>query len=141
MRKGLRQMVKFGLSSLSGFAVDYLMYALFLQILGEHHLVLVNSAARVISASVNFTLNRWFVFDKDETLRRSAGKYALLAIVILALNTGVLCLLTQIAGIHSYAAKVLTEMILFLINWLVQKKVVFCRKTGKEIESEYLFRS
>lgn len=128
MARRFFELMRFSLSSLSGFVVDYLMYVLLLSLLGADKLVCVNVGARLVSGTVNFTLNRLFVFDGDEEFWRSAGKYAVLALCILGANTAILMLLTGILGMNRYLAKVLTELTLYLVNWLVQRTIVFRRK-------------
>ena len=49
----------------------------------------------------------------------------LLAGGILALNTMILTFLVQQLGIPALAAKVLTELVLFLFSWVLQRRVVF----------------
>ena len=66
------------------------------------------------------------------------GKKILLLVVlcavILLLNTMLLNLLTGGLGLNRYLAKVLTEMVLFVFSWLMQKNVIFTngRKTVNE---------
>ena len=86
--------------------------------------VLSNVSARIISAAVNFLLNRKFVFGSHEKLILSAAKYAALAAVILILNTCMLKLLIMI-GLPYAAAKILTETIMFFFSWTIQKLFVF----------------
>ena len=54
--------------------------------------------------------------------------------MILLLNTMLLNLLTGGLGLNRYLAKVLTEMVLFVFSWLMQKNVIFTngRKTVNE---------
>ncbi|HIZ56602.1 MAG TPA: bifunctional glycosyltransferase family 2/GtrA family protein [Firmicutes bacterium] len=122
-----REILKFSVSSLIGFLVDYGIYSLLLFMTG--HLLLSNIGARVISASVNFTLNRRFVFKNKENIAKAAIKYFLLAVIILIGNTAVLELLVTFCGIHQMLAKIATETIFFLFSWIVQRLIIF-RKRG-----------
>ena len=123
-----KEILKFSASSLVGFLVDYAVYGLLL--LAGVALSPANVIARVVSASVNFTLNRRLVFGSRERLWRAALKYALLALCILIGNTLVLNLLVNTAGMNRMLAKALTELCFFVISWLLQRLVVF-RKIGK----------
>lgn len=123
-----KEILKFSTSSLIGFLADYLAYSLLF--LFTQKLKLSNVLARVISASINFTLNRRFVFKSKAPLWRAAVKYALLAIGILICNTLVLELLVTFCGIHQMLAKLLTELLFFILSWLVQRLVVFKNQTG-----------
>lgn len=122
-----KEILKFSASSFLGFLVDYAAYAL-LSLITEW-LWVANVLARVISATVNFTVNRRFVFRSKESIGRSATKYFLLATVILVGNTFVLNWLVS-AGIHKMWAKLLTELFFFLFSWLIQRLLVFRNRKG-----------
>lgn len=123
-----KEILKFSASSFIGFLVDYTAYSILL--LFGCSLTLSNIAARIISASVNFTLNRRLVFKSSGSLVKSLAKYAILAACILAGNTMVLSFLSGVCGIHRMLAKIITETVFFVISWLAQKTVVFRRKGG-----------
>ena len=118
-----REILRFSASSLAGFAVDYLLYSLLLLLTGS--LPLSNVGARVVSASVNYSLNRNFVFKHRGAVARSAFSYFLLAAVILFFNTLVLEFLVTRLGAGRMAAKLLTELFFFIISWSVQRTLVF----------------
>ena len=124
-----REILKFSASSLAGFAVDYTLYSLLLLTTGS--LIASNVIARVVSSSVNFTLNRKFVFKSSSGLLRSAASYFLLAAGILAGNTLVLSFLVNTLGVNMLAAKLLTEIGFFIFSWFMQKFVIF--KNKKEV--------
>ena len=117
-----REILKFSASSLFSFVIDYGLFCALMALTGMT--VLSNVSARIISAAVNFLLNRKFVFGSHEKLILSAAKYAALAAVILILNTCMLKLLIMI-GLPYAAAKILTETIMFFFSWTIQKLFVF----------------
>lgn len=124
----LREILRFSAASLAGFAVDYALYSLLLPITGS--LALANVGARCVSATVNYNLNRIFVFRSGSHSLKSAVSYCLLAAGILAGNTGVLAFLVKVAGVNALAAKLVTEMGFFAVSYLVQKLVIFRRGAG-----------
>ena len=124
------QAVKFSAASFVSFLIDYSVYALLL-ILGPG-LVFANIGARLVSSAVNFTLNRKVVFKSDKSAVRSAAEYFALAAFILAGNTFVLKTLTGTLGIGAMAAKIMTEVLFFMISWTVQKYVVFYSRQEDE---------
>lgn len=123
-----KEILKFSASSFVGFLVDYAAYSLLL--LFGCGLTLSNVIARVISASVNFILNRKLVFHSKESLLKSAVKYACLAICILAGNTLVLNLLVNTCGMHQLLAKIITEVMFYILSWLAQRLLVFKKGGG-----------
>ncbi len=126
-----KEILKFAAASLTSFALDYMLYVLFSAAtkgFGAASLAISNIAARMISGSVNFAINKHLVFEDKEAGAAAALKYALLAIMILLGNTMVLKGLVDVLGMDRYVAKVVTEVVFFLGSWLAQKMVIFRKK-------------
>ncbi len=119
------EILKFSASSLLGFLVDFVCFSFLLLLLGEKLTLLCNVAARLISATVNFTVNRRLVFRSKDSLLQSALRYALLAAGILICNTALLHLLTAVLQLNPFGAKLLVEVMLFAASWLIQRSLVF----------------
>ena len=132
-----KQAAKFSASSFASFLIDYAMYALLLMI--GPGLVFANIGARLISSVANYTINRKLVFRSGKKVATSAVQYFALAAFILAGNTFVLHTMVASLGINSMAAKVLTEVLFFMISWTVQRYVVFY--DGNETEGSEAERS
>ena len=128
-----KEVLKFSISSLIGFLVDYTAFTLLTLIPSswEHWLIACNIIARIISASVNFTINYKLVFKSEDKVWRAVLKYAILAIFILGCNTALLWLLVEKASMNKYLAKVLVEITMFITSWLVQRLFVFRKKKSK----------
>ena len=127
-----KEILKFSASSLASFAIDYCMYALLLAATGAagitNGLIVSNIGARLVSGTVNYTLNKKLVFRSRTGFAKSAAQYVMLAAFILAGNTIVLSTLAGTLGINSLAAKLITEVVFFAISWTVQKYVIFFRE-------------
>ena len=126
--------LKFAASSLLAFVVDYVL-ALVLKALTASWPAAVSLnfsviVARLVSATVNFTVNRRVVFKGNESLGRALVKYALLAAVVLALNLALMHLLTIRLGWNFALSKILVEVLLFCMNFVVQGKFVFRNRKG-----------
>ena len=93
-----------------------------------------NVLARIVSSGVNYDLNRKMVFKSKASVKRSAFQYFSLALFILMCNTMLLQLITEHTPINRYAAKIITEMIMFIVSWTVQKTVIFRIKGEKAHE-------
>lgn len=119
-----KEIIKYSLSSIISFIIDYSLFAFFSIFLS---ITLSNIFARIISASINFTINKKIVFKSDKGILISLIEYALLAIFILVCNTLLLNLLVYI-GINKFIAKLIVEISLFIISFLVQKTFVFKKK-------------
>ncbi|MFV0374365.1 GtrA family protein, partial [Microbacterium sp.] len=115
-------LLRFSASALLSFAIDTAAMLLLYALTGW--LLLAVVAARLLSASVNFAVNRTLVFGSDRDRRTAAVQYAALAVLILAANYGALTALFD-AGVPTLAAKVVTDAALFLTSFAVQRAVVF----------------
>ena len=127
-----KEIIKFSVSSLISFLVDYSLYSLLIVLTGglgvTTGLTVSNVTARIISASVNYTINRKLVFKSEKSVWKSAVQYFILAAAILAGNTLVLGMLVGLMGINQYGAKLLTELLFFIISWLMQRFFIFRKK-------------
>ncbi len=121
-----RDIFKFTLSSASGFVLDYMLFSMFMLFLPHTAVCILtaNIAARVISAFYNYTLNCRFVFHTGKKAGTAVG-YFILAAAILAMNSIFLEMFVHILHVPVYPAKLLTECLLFLLNWLIQNCVIF----------------
>ncbi|NLD58185.1 MAG: glycosyltransferase [Clostridiales bacterium] len=122
----------FACSSLLSFGVDMAAVLLFNALLLRHfpaEEALLGSvvAARLLSAAVNFTINRQVVFRGNERLQSAAVKYALLAACILAVNYAMLRLLTLRLGWPLGVSKLLVEATLFALSFVAQGRFVYRR--------------
>ena len=128
-----KEVIKFSASSLIGFGVDYAAFALLtlIPVEWQHWTLASNIIARIISASVNFALNYNLVFRSKEKVWKAILRYTLLALFILACNTTLLWLLVEQAGMNPYLAKVLVEVTMFIISWIVQRLYVFRKRKNR----------
>lgn len=135
-----KEIVKFSASSFVSFLIDYSVYFLMVLATGglprAVSLPLSNVTARLISGSVNFTINRKVVFPGSRNVWRSALRYVLLATCILLGNTTLLSVLTVRLRVNPYLAKLITELLFFIISWTVQRFYVFRSKNGISKEKE-----
>lgn len=142
LRDSLRiywQFIKFALSSFSSFCLDYLLFGLFLLLFpkGAFQAFAANLAARFLSAYYNYHVNVRFVFGEKGSGER-ALQYFALALGIFGMNNLLLTLFYQGMGLPVMLAKLLTEFLLFVISFLVQKVFIFHRGTERRAVYEYL---
>lgn len=130
---------KYAASSLIGFAVDFVLLLLFSKLLsgadlpfigaeGDFALLISVVLARIISAIVNFTLNKTIVFNSKGDLKTELCKYALLAVGVLIANYLLLNLLNLRLGWPLAISKLLVEVVLFCANFYIQGRFVYNRK-------------
>lgn len=127
-------MIKFSLSSFAGFVTDYAMFNLLYALsagMGDFRIDFANYTARAVSATLNYTLNRRLVFKSRENVVKTAIQYFALATIILIGNTYILTFLVETVRLNAQIAKLLTELLFFLMSWLVQRFVIFRRKRAR----------
>lgn len=136
-----KEIFKFSASSFAGFLVDYGLFSLLSVLTGglgsAVSVPLSNVLARVVSATVNYTINKTLVFKCKGNVTSTAIQYFTLAAVILVGNTLLLNLLTDSAGINKYLAKILTEMVFLSLSWLAQKFLIFRKRTSETNEETH----
>ena len=119
--------VKFSASSLTAFAIDTALFFVLFAATGRLALAVV--VARVASGTVNFVTNRRLVFaGGDRRTLLTAGRYAGLAGVLLVANYAALRTLVDDLAMPVVAAKLPTEVILFVASYQCQKRFVFRRR-------------
>ena len=127
-------LIAFAGSSALSFVVDYILFFPFVWMFGfifpnGTALVCGNIAARIVSSGFNYYINSTFIFKQKENRGKSILQYFTLACLILVLNTLILYCLNDIIGIPKALAKAITELLLFIISFTVQKAIIFKKKT------------
>jgi glycosyltransferase involved in cell wall biosynthesis len=117
-------LLRFFFASLASALIDNLVFAL-------AFLILPNIGAcqvlgRVVSAGVNFTLNREAVFLSKDEVRRTLPRYLALVVLSGLLSYGLINLLHAM-GMPVLPAKLLAESLLFLFNFVALRNIVFAR--------------
>lgn len=119
--------LKFMASSFVSFLIDLCVLLLMRELTKglETYLSLIISVviAKIAGTLFNYAVNRKFVFrgEKIESIKR----YYLVITALLCLNYPFIWLLNQTFGIPLVWAKTLTELLLYPINFILQKQYVF----------------
>lgn len=118
--KVYKEILKYSCASFLSFIIDYLLFSILSIFL---NFIYSNIFARIISCNINYILNKKVVFNSKKS-RNSYIKYILLAIIILIINT--IFLNTLIAnGLNIYLSKILVEISLYILSYVVQKYIIF----------------
>ncbi len=139
LRTLFRELFRFGVSSLLCAFLDLFLFWLFDR--GKWpagwqerawHIAAATAGARLLSASLNFILNRYWVFGRGKgwvSLRR----YLLLCIGIAAASAASVWAVSALFGADPTAVKIFCDALLFLMSWRIQRSRVFPgrRKGGK----------
>ena len=123
--KVYKQIIKFSLSSILCFLIDYILYLLFILFIGN--ITISNVIARILSALLNYSINKNIVFKSNRQVSTTFLEYFLLASFILVVNTLLLNILIKV-DVNVLIAKVLVEISLFTLSWSIQKSKIFRRE-------------
>lgn len=118
-----KEIFKYVSVSFISFLLDYSLYIVFNLLTGN--ILLSNIVARIISGTFNFTLNKNVVFKSKNKTSKSFVQYALLAVSILIVNTILLNFFVSVLGANKYFIKIVIELIMFIVSWLVQRLIIF----------------
>lgn len=127
----LGNFIKFMGASIASFLIDNGVFTILDQFvfpgtfLGR--VALASIIARCVSAPCNFLMNRNLVFNFKQDTKKTAIRYALLCVFILLCSTGALSVLSLL-GMPKWLdtfAKIIIDMVLYLVSYRVQNKWVF----------------
>ncbi len=118
--------LKFSVSSLVCFALDIALFTILFAL--SHNIWLSTAVARVASGVTNFTINRNVVFNQQKTsgVLRPAIKYFCLWLAVLCVSAGLVEMFDDQSSVSFIVPiKILVDVILFLLNYKIQKHFVF----------------
>ncbi|QQZ58819.1 bifunctional glycosyltransferase family 2/GtrA family protein [Paenibacillus sonchi] len=118
-------LLMFSTSSLVSALLDFTLLFLFQRL--THNLFLSVAAARLCSSIFNYSMNRRYVFTggKMSKLQQSLPKYFALVLLVLLFNYGLLYFYNEKLIIPLAAAKLLTEVSIFLFSYWAQRRFVY----------------
>lgn len=115
-------LLKFAASSGVATVIDYVLVLVLNALTGALFFPVI--AARLVSASVNFAMNRRVFEATGVSLRRSALRYAALAVAVVAGSYTMLAVLTGI-GMPLWIAKIIADTTMYLVSYSAQSRYVF----------------
>lgn len=128
--------ILFVISAIISFVIDFALVIAFSKITSQMQnrdlsLLIDVVLARIISSAFNFLFNRNVVFKNRSNIFKSLFQYYILAVAILFLNYAFLEILTVKFSFDLVISKIFVEIILFIINYMIQKLYIFKNNTPK----------
>lgn len=114
---------KYLFSSVTSFAVDYLLYWLCLGVFRLAPLISY-ALARLVSSQVNYHLNKHTVFS-GRGGKHSMVKYYVLAVVQGLIGAGLVQALPAVVPLSAAVVKIPVDIVLFGISYVIQRDYVF----------------
>lgn len=124
-------------TSVSSFAIDYLLYLFVLGILAKTFGMeaalaggIAYALARVVSSIYNYKMNRYAVFG-GKGGKHAVVRYYALAIVQMLIGAGLTTGLSMLTPISAAWVKLPIDIVLFCISYVIQRDFVFKDRTEK----------
>ena len=133
MKANGKSFLRYALSSTVCFLLDYGLFTLLNAVIlagvadGPRELC-ATYGARLVSAVVNFLLNRNLVFKDASDPKRAAVRYTVLALIQAAVSAGLVALIRRLTGVSPLmetTIKIPVDMALFVLSYHIQKVWVF----------------
>lgn len=118
-------LLRFTLVSLVSAVLDNVVFAV--MFMGWPNVAAAQITGRILATLFNFLGNRHTVFRSKEQISRTLPRYLALVAVSGGMSYGLIHLFTASGAMGVYLAKILAETVLFFLNFVVQRDVVFPR--------------
>ncbi len=134
--KKYAKLIKYALSSVASWAIDNGLFLLSKTLLGAwagaYADLLCTAIARAVSSFFNFNVNNRLVFEHKGGYGRAMLRYYLLAVPVMLCSAGGVTLIDRYLGVTSplvsTAVKICVDTVLYILNYVIQKKWVFANK-------------
>ncbi len=134
------QFLKYILASLASLVIDISLFTVFVQLLkgtgyNEYRIYISTVAARAISSFVNFLINRNTVFKSKGAARTQTAKqivlYYLLVVINVVASSLAVNYIVKILLWNETLVKVCVDTVLFFLNYIVQRELIFRKRKSK----------
>lgn len=119
--------------------VNYGVYALCVRAFGMG-VVISNIIAWILAVIVAYVTNKLWVFDsKSRELKivgREFGEFVLGRLATLVIETGLLWIFVDLLHVNDLIMKIITNIIVVILNYIFSKFIIFRKKTAESAEEE-----
>ena len=117
--------IKYIFASVSSFVIDIALFAIFSKMItGKYNIFIATVIARIISSVYNYLVNANMVFKNKN--KSSFVKYAILVIIqMIVSGVSVTYLAKLLPKISSVLIKVVVDIIIFIVNFVIQREFIF----------------
>jgi putative flippase GtrA len=124
---GLLKFVKYGLVGVLGLLVDMGVFYLLNKKLGVNYVV-ANITSSSLAIIHNFILNSYFTFKITDNKLKRFGTFYLIALIGMAVSSGLLILFIDGLKLDSMVSKLITVFIVAIGQFIFNKKLTFRKK-------------
>lgn len=122
--------IRYIAASISSACIDFLSFAFFY--IASHKIFLSLVGARILSGTFNFFLCKKVIFKSGKNATFEAIKYIMLAVFSITLSYILVKGLANNYGVNLYLSKILADICVFLINFTIQKVIIFPASAVRE---------
>ncbi len=126
--KKYKTFLKYIFSSGSSCIIDLGLFTIIFELLKKD--TYASILARIVSSLYNYIINRKFVFNSNQNKYKSFILYYLLVIIQMFFSTLFVHILYSLIGIYPTIIKIFVDLIIFFINYFVQKLYIFKASTN-----------
>ncbi len=126
--------IKYSLSSLFSAATDLSLFTVFVDLVfgtGSAGILAATVTARLLSGSVNFTVNKLWVFQSKRRSTEEVLKYFALFYCQMMMSSFLVSELSHLP-LHLTFIKVIVDTTLFFVSYQIQKNFIFHEKTERK---------
>ena len=119
------RIIKYLFSAGSSFILDNILFNIFIFFVGPGgvSIYICTTLARVISSVYNYLINSRIVF-KNKDKKTIIGYFVLVVIQMIASAT-LVSLIDKFISVNTGIIKVVVDIIIFVVNYIIQKEVIF----------------
>ena len=122
--------IKYILGSFSSFLIDIGLFTIFLKFIHVSNAIFICTVlARIISSYYNYLINSKIIFKKMSKM--SLIKYYILVVIQMCMSGLCVTLFSKILSMNTTWIKVLVDLVIFLVNFIIQREWVFKNKIAK----------
>ena len=118
------QFVRYLITGFTGFAIEYLLFRLFLDVVGLWY-ILANSIVLTIVFWFNFMVNRIWSFKSKSSLKRQVFIYFFLFIFNIGATNGIMYLAKISVDMSPAFSKILAMGAVVSWNFVIYKKIIY----------------
>jgi len=131
---------RFAFSSLLASIIDFMIFSFTYKLIIPSILISI-ILARIAASIINYLTNKNLVFHDKSSYLKTIIKYYLLTIIMMSLSYLLINLLSTKAGLNVIFAKIIAESFLFIINFWIQRDLIFIKTKPSDAYSNDISNS
>ena len=128
MIKKYKELFLYGIIGASCASLDFAVYSSLLNIFNGEYLLMCNTIGVLCGIVASFILNRQFNFKVKDKTRQRFASFLTVGLIGLAISSALIYLLVTTLGYNEQIAKLMTIVVVSLVQFVLNKKITFNRR-------------